>query len=69
MGIFKRTIYDMCCHGCGKCYSDTTNEFYPDEDCLRFEAEESGWKEIDGEWYCPECWYVDDNDKLQVVKR
>ena len=58
MGINKVEVYTMTCDKCGKgLYPNDDMIFHEDTHSLEFVAEESQWKQqLDGKWYCPECW-------------
>ena len=57
----------IVCDSCGEhfvngdgftCYTDD-----PDGGNMLSEATSSGWLDIDGRQYCPDCWHYDDDDR------
>lgn len=58
----------IVCDNCGEhfvngdgftCYTDD-----PDGGNMLSEATSSGWLDIDGRQYCPDCWHYDDDDNI-----
>lgn len=58
----------IVCDSCGEhfvngdgftCYTDD-----PDGGNMLSEATSSGWLDIDGRQYCPDCWHYDDDDSI-----
>lgn len=62
--IEPRTCYFLTCDRCGEEFDD--NCYHYDSRTLEFSARESEWKEIGGKWYCPDCYYYDDDDEIKV---
>lgn len=55
--IQKVEMYQAVCDGCGKSH---VNEYlgyvaWADEWSAKNDAKESGWQEIEGKLYCPDC--------------
>ena len=69
MGINKRLYYDMYCDGCGKNLADTFGHACDDVDDIRVAAIKSGWAEINGKWYCPYCYHLDDENDEYVPNK
>jgi hypothetical protein len=58
----------IVCDSCGEhfvngdgftCYTDD-----PDGGNMMSEATSSGWLDIGGRQYCPDCWHYDDDDNI-----
>lgn len=59
--IVKEYFYNLQCDRCCNLCDDEM--WHIDESTVKAIAEESGWREIDGKHYCPDCYEVDDNDR------
>ena len=57
MGIFEERCFGVECDNCGEVHEESVTGFriFVDECAATDGAYEDGWKEIDGNWYCPEC--------------
>ena len=64
----KVETFIIVCDSCGEhfvnddgftCYTDD-----PDGSNMLSEATSSGWLDIDGRQYCPDCWHYDDDDNI-----
>ena len=55
--IRKVEMHQAVCDGCGKSHVDELNGYvaWTEEWSAQNNAEESGWQEIDGKLYCPDC--------------
>lgn len=55
---------------CDQCGSQLTGyddcDFYVNADIWDIEAADSGWCEIDGKHYCPDCWRYDDDNPTPI---
>ena len=60
MGIKTTEIYVMTCDCCLSEFNDVC--YHTEEDTLEYSAECSEWKQIDGKWYCPDCYDRLDDD-------
>ena len=54
------TMYRVVCDGC--LCSAQGGDYYAwvDEEQARIEADDAGWRVIDGKDYCDDCWVVDE---------
>ena len=66
--IKERRCYYIECDKSGEVFEDE-DEFslFPDKDGLIEEAQENGWREIDGKWYSPQCFRYDADAGKYVV--
>ena len=62
----RKYFYNVRCHACGQLADPEM--WYDSEEDAEYVAEESEFLQIDGEWYCPECYEVDDNDNYVVIE-
>lgn len=66
--IKKETMLTYICDGCGERFSNADGCVgYVDYDIWE-EAESSGWLEINGKHYCPDCYEYDENVDDYVAK-
>ncbi|MDR1884279.1 MAG: hypothetical protein LBR26_16085 [Prevotella sp.] len=67
MGIEKIQVYICRCDNCGEEYDN--GDYVPmaaDETGIRGLVGDSDWVEEGGKYYCPQCYSIDDNDKLII---
>jgi hypothetical protein len=38
----------------------------PDGSLLASEARDSNWRELGGKWYCPDCYFINDDDQIET---
>lgn len=55
-------MYQCVCDGCGKSHVDDFNGYvaWSDETMAAEAAYESGWTNIEGKDYCPDCYVYDE---------
>ncbi len=70
MGIRKFEYWGCQCDRCGCRLNDGAIDAWSEKrDVVEFIADESNWLNIDGKWYCPDCYEVDDNtDEYVPIK-
>ena len=66
--IEKVTYYDIICDRCDKSLTDESEMRYLDKDIALKFAEQSGWIEINGKNYCPDCYELDEETDEYVEK-
>lgn len=67
--IKEVTMYTVQCDNC-KCTSGDNSDYaaWEGEESALIDAHEDGWVKVDDKHYCPDCYYYDSEDNLQVVK-
>ena len=66
MSIVKECFYNVECDRCGKLANE---ELWKDDEAFaKEEAVDSGFIEVDGKHYCPDCYTIDDEDNIVVKK-
>lgn len=68
MAIFEAKCYGVECDICKDVY---VNEYsglsvWVDDDSAIEEAQEDGWLIEDGKCYCPNCYEIDEEDKVVI---
>lgn len=64
------TMYRVLCDGCGTCAQEDSDYYaWADEEQAWIEADCSEWREIDSNHYCPDCYVVDDDDRIKPVEK
>ena len=66
--IKEVTYYDIICDRCGKSLTEESEMRYLDKDIALKFAEQSGWIEINGKNYCPDCYELDEETDEYVEK-
>ena len=66
--IREFSCYDIVCDRCGEALSDVSADCHTDTDSAEMAALQSGWKEIDGKHYCPDCYEVDEETDEYLPK-
>ena len=61
--------YDIICDRCGKSLIEESEMCYPDKDSALMVAEQSGWMDINGNHYCPDCYELSDITDRYVPKK
>lgn len=60
----------IICDHCGDTYENTNGfvSYNGDEDgsMIWMDAENSGWVEINGNHFCPDCYTIDDNGNYRI---
>ena len=64
MSIVKQYFYNVECDRCGKLSDE--EHWRVDEDLSKENADESGFIEVDGKHYCPDCYTIDDEDNIVI---
>ena len=59
--IIKQEFVNIECDACGNILDD--ENWYPDEEIPTI-LMECGFKTFGDKHYCPDCWYVDDDDSI-----
>lgn len=69
--IRKVTMYEGICDGCGRQFEDDGGNIiaWGDSADIEFLMQESGWQEINGKHYCPDCYEFDDGLDEYVPKK
>lgn len=71
--INKVTMYAAKCDNCGDGWSNHDGICaYPDKDCMEEQLRNDEWHTEKGEpdkHYCPSCWFMDDDDKIQLKQK
>ena len=67
--IKEVTYYDIICDRCGKSLINESETYYPDKDSALTVAEQSGWMDINGKDYCPDCYELDEETDKYVPKK
>ena len=66
MSIVKEYFYNVKCDRCGKLANEEL--WGNDVAFAKEDADESGFIEVDGKHYCPDCYTIDDEDNIVVKK-
>ena len=64
--IKEVTYYDIICDRCGKSLINESETCYPDKDSALMVAGQSGWMDIKGNHYCPDCYELDEETDEDV---
>lgn len=65
--MFKEiTMLKLYCDRCGICADEL--QAWDVEEAYDYMFDEEGWKRIDGNHYCPNCWEYDNNDNIKVKR-
>jgi hypothetical protein len=75
MSIKEVTMYTVCCDRCGKSADEGTEYAgWSDKDGALSVADNSDWSDLtsyavttEGPHYCPNCYFIDDEDKFQLL--
>ena len=69
--IQKVTMYQAVCDGCGKSHVDELNGYvaWSDMWSAKNTAMDTGWQEIDGKLYCPDCMVYDEETDSYKPKK
>lgn len=65
--ILKQTFYTCRCDNCQKLVDNGNRVFPKREKMLKTLNEELSWQQIQGKWYCRNCWTADKNDNLVIL--
>ena len=66
MSIVKEYFYNVKCDRCGNLANEEL--WRNDVAFAKEDADESGFIEVDGKHYCPDCYTIDDEDNIVVKK-
>ena len=64
MSIVKKNFYNVECDRCGKLSEEES--WWEDKEFVKENAVESGFIEVDGKHYCPNCYTIDDDDCIAI---
>lgn len=71
--IESEPLFGLKCDHCGRQWQDVDSgcTSYADFNDTTGKAQDDGWQEIDGKWYCPGCWKTcramsEDGDKVEA---
>ena len=53
--IEKVEMWGCRCDQCGEGFTDGCIIAWLEKDGVEYQLQESGWREVDDKWYCPEC--------------
>lgn len=71
MAVFEEKAYGIQCDVCGKVYMNVHSGFslWNDENSAKEEAQEDYWLIEDGKCYCPDCFEIDEDDKVTIKEK
>ena len=69
MSVKKIEMFTIICDGCGKdVNSDTAWSCWSDVENNEEIRQEEGWEKIGDKHYCTDCFEIDDNDEIVLLK-
>ncbi len=69
--LTQKTFTACQCDNCGKVFDDGDyGQYWPEkEDVLQCVDEAGGWHITGDKHYCPDCWFIGDDDEVEIITK